>query len=114
MAVGPNGSNLASSAMQRHPVDELQRSPFDDLSHVRSIYGSGLAMRLASERQLAGQVGGRLPGMERGYGFASNCTLDILRGEDTTIDFKDFLSRSENLPVSAVEPHAAMERKLGI
>jgi hypothetical protein len=117
MEAGPNSNNLAASASQRHPVDDLQRrsSLFDDLQDVRKIYGSGLAMRLATERQMASNVGGRLPGMESAYGESSNIMLETLMGTDTKLDFGDVLSRPEHLPVARVtSPHKAMERKLGL
>ena len=58
---GPNGGNLAVQAAERHPIDALQRqgghtaggSPYRDLDFVRSVYGSGLAMEIAAERQMA-------------------------------------------------------------
>jgi Proteasome maturation factor UMP1 len=115
MEAGPNGNNLAVSASENHPVDDLQRrrSIYDDLDDVRRIYGSGLAMRLATERQMASKVGGRLPGMDNVD--SSNIMLETLLGTDTTLEFQDFLSRPEQLPVARVtSPHKAMEQKLGL
>mmetsp|Transcript_2146 Transcript_2146/g.3776 ORF Transcript_2146/g.3776 Transcript_2146/m.3776 type:complete len:131 (-) Transcript_2146:37-429(-) len=115
LETGLNGGNLAAAAVQRHPVDEMQRNPFDDLDHVRRMYGRALAMTLATERQMASQVGGLLPGMDGGYGVSSNCMLETVTGNDTKIDFSDYLSRPENLPVApTVDAHKAMERKLGL
>mmetsp|Transcript_20908 Transcript_20908/g.29057 ORF Transcript_20908/g.29057 Transcript_20908/m.29057 type:complete len:138 (-) Transcript_20908:211-624(-) len=116
MEAGPNGNNLASAATRAHPVDQLQRAEaesaggFLDLDGVRRLYGSGLAMRLATERRMASQVGGRLPGLETPE---CNAMLDTLTGNDMKIDFGDYLSRSENAPEMGVsDPHAAMARKL--
>mmetsp|Transcript_10019 Transcript_10019/g.14403 ORF Transcript_10019/g.14403 Transcript_10019/m.14403 type:complete len:132 (+) Transcript_10019:116-511(+) len=116
LETGLNANNLASAASQRHPVDDLQRTvvsnnTYGDLEDVRRIYGSGLAMRLATERQMASQVGGRLPGMEATG--ESNVMLETLMGTDTKLTFGDFMSRPENLPVASISnPHTAMEHKL--
>ena len=113
MESGPNGSNLAAQATVKHPVDNIQRSGargFLDLDGVRRLYGSGLAMRLATERQLASQAGGRLPGMPE-----SKLALDTVTGNDVMIDFGDVLGRPEDAPVAFVkDPHTAMQRKLGL
>jgi hypothetical protein len=117
MENGPNGHHFATSATQKHPVDDLQRRStlFDDLDDVRRIYGSGLAMRLATERQMASKVGGRLPGMESYSVDSSNILLETLLGTDTKLDFQDVLSRPEHLPIASVlSPHLAMEQKLGL
>lgn len=117
MESGPNGNNLAASTSQRHPVDDLQRrsSLYDDLEDVRRIYGSGLAMRLATERQMASNVGGRLPGMESAFIDSSNVMMETVMGTDTKLDFGDVLSRPENRPAAkATNPHKAMEHKLGL
>lgn len=115
METGLNGHNLATTATARHAVDDLQRRSalYDDLDDVRRIYGSGLAMRLATERQMASKVGGRLPGMESGD--SSNVLMQTLMGTDTKLDFGDVLSRPEHMPVARVNsPHVAMEYKLGL
>lgn len=117
MEEGPNSNNLASQGLQRHPVDEMQRAQqsnrFDDLEDVRRIYGSALAMRLATERQMAMNVGGRLPGMDA-LGGPSNVMFETVMGTSTYIDFADFIGRPEDMPISSVKnPHAAMETKLG-
>ena len=117
METGPNGHNFASSASQKHPVDDLQRrsTVYDDLEDVRRIYGSGLAMRLATERQMASKVGGRLPGMESVSVDSSNFLMETLMGTDTKLDFQDVLSRPEHAAVARVtSPHQAMEHKLGL
>lgn len=130
MSCGPNGTNLAARAKQPHPVDQMQRaataggaSPLD-LDAIRRLYGSGLTMRLATERRMAASVGGRLPGLDANPD--SRAMLDTLTGEDMTIDFGDFLNRAENRPVvdasfkmgngpvAEAGPHAAMEARLGL
>lgn len=113
MEAGPNGSNLAATATRNHVVDDIQRSGagrgFLDLDGVRRLYGSGLAMRLATERQLASSQK-RLPGMPE-----SNLQMDILTGDDTMLDFRDVLGRPEDAPVAYVkDAHSAMQRKLGL
>uniref|UniRef100_A0A6S9C7K7 Uncharacterized protein n=1 Tax=Ditylum brightwellii TaxID=49249 RepID=A0A6S9C7K7_9STRA len=127
MSVGPNGDNLASSAVQSHPIDRMQRSGAStssfDLDSIRRLYGSGLAMRLATERHHASNVGGRLPGMDATPN--SNAMMDTITGDDITIDFQDFLNMPANRPESTIMasgnggggaidigPHAAMEAKL--
>lgn len=117
MDTGPTGNNFATATTQRHHVDDLQRrsAVYDDLEDVRRIYGSGLAMRLATERQMASKVGGRLPGMESATVDSSNVMMETLLGTDTKLDFGDVLSRPEHLPVARVNsPHVAMEQKLGL
>mmetsp|Transcript_5386 Transcript_5386/g.7398 ORF Transcript_5386/g.7398 Transcript_5386/m.7398 type:complete len:149 (-) Transcript_5386:83-529(-) len=129
MAAGPNGDNLASSAMQMHPIDRMQRSGGSssgfDLDSIRRLYGSGLAMRLATERHNASNVGGRLPGMDATQN--SNAMIDTITGDDMTINFEDFLFVPGDRPESTIMagngaggstaavqigPHAAMEAKL--
>jgi proteasome maturation protein len=117
MDVGPNGTNLSSSAKQRHPVDTLQQQQgasfrgFLDLDGVRRLYGSGLAMKLATERSMAQANGGRLPGMEQN----SNLLLDTVTGRDVTLGFEDVLNIPEESPVARIRsPQTAMESKLGL
>ena len=114
METGPNGNNLAATATRRHFVDDIQRSSsskergFLDLDGVRRLYGSGLAMCLATERQIHSNNGGRLPGMPE-----SNLALDTVMGNHTTLDFADVMGRLENAPVTTVQdPHSAMQRKM--
>ncbi|KAL3803415.1 hypothetical protein ACHAW5_001913 [Stephanodiscus triporus] len=122
MSNGLNSSNLAALAMQRHPIDRMQRanggngateSPLD-LDAVRRLYGSGLAMRLATERRLASNVGGRLPGMDAHPD--SRAMYETLTGDDLTIGFGDFLNVRRNRPEGGVGeervPHDAMESRL--
>jgi len=80
-----------------------------DLDMIRSIYGSGLAMRLATERRMACQVGGRILGSHE-----SQVMYETVTGMDTTLDFSDFLGRpSDNPEGNALETaHTWMERKL--
>jgi len=126
MLCGPNGGNLAAQSKKIHPVDYLQRvavsSASLDLDAVRRIYGSGLAMRLATERSLASRVGGRLPGMDAHPD--SNAMLDTLTGSDLTIGFEDILNVVQTRPESStkttstssinIDPHTSMEAHLGI
>mmetsp|Transcript_3701 Transcript_3701/g.5541 ORF Transcript_3701/g.5541 Transcript_3701/m.5541 type:complete len:134 (+) Transcript_3701:145-546(+) len=112
MMVGVNGDNLACSAVTLHPVDRMQKTGSSsrlDLDMIRSIYGSGLAMRLATERRMACQVGGRILGSHE-----SQVMYETVTGMDTTLDFSDFLGRpSDNPEGNALETaHTWMERKL--
>jgi hypothetical protein len=88
-----------------------------DLDAVRRLYGSALAMRLTTERQHARSVGGRLPGMDAAPD--SNVLFETLTGNDTMIDFGDFLNTRDQRVTSSVLDakggvHAAMEAKLGL
>eukprot|EP00579_Thalassiosira_antarctica_P019360 CAMPEP_0201953972 /NCGR_PEP_ID=MMETSP0904-20121228/2123_1 /ASSEMBLY_ACC=CAM_ASM_000553 /TAXON_ID=420261 /ORGANISM="Thalassiosira antarctica, Strain CCMP982" /LENGTH=145 /DNA_ID=CAMNT_0048497915 /DNA_START=54 /DNA_END=491 /DNA_ORIENTATION=- len=128
LSTGLNASNLAAQAMQRHPIDRMQRanagsgatdSPLD-LDAIRRLYGSGLAMRLATERQMALKVGGRLPGLDAHPD--SRAMYETLTGDDTSIGFGDFLNLKMNRPEGGAfgggagqeVPHAAMESRLGL
>jgi hypothetical protein len=95
-----------------------------DLEKVRNIYGSGLAMRLATERRMASQVGGRLMGQHGGGGqfTDSNAMLETVARTDTTLDFGDVFSRPFDNPNLAIgvnggkyeNPHIFMEHKLNL
>jgi hypothetical protein len=110
MQVGPNGNNLAAAAASRHPVDQLQQQMrmHSGVEYARHMYGTGLAMRLATEQKMA---------MESTRGAAgipqSNMYADIVSGNDTKLDFADFLSLPEYRPdVGKENPHAVMEHQL--
>ena len=93
-------------------VGDTAASPFGNLEFVRQVYGSGLAMRLATEQKMARDhhVMGRAPGLE-----TSNLLGEIFSGRDTTMDFSDYLSLPENRPtLPMVNPHSVMERHLGM
>ena len=114
MEVGPNGNDLASQAVARHPVDDLQRhlvaNPFQNMEYVRSVYGSGLAMRLATEQKIAMEqerAGTNLP--------SANMYREICSGQDVQLDFGDFLSLPEYRPdAKKVNHHRIMESQLGM
>jgi len=125
MEVGANGNNLATSAMRRHPIEELQqrqasqRVSFlgtDEEEEVRRLYGSGFAMKLATERRMANEMGtvGSIAG---GIPSTTNLMHDILTGNDQQIGFNDTLGLPEYRPVMNKvhdDPHLMMERKLGM
>lgn len=76
-------------------------------------------MRLVTERKLASDVGGRLPGMDAHPD--SNVMLDTLIGNDLNIGFGDFLNLKSdradigrNSAQDKVMVHNAMEAKLGL
>ncbi len=90
-----------------------------DIDAVRRLYGSALAMRLVTERKLASNVGGRLPGMDSSPD--SNVMLDTLTGNDLNIDFGDYLNikadRADvgrNVAQDKDMIHSTMEAKLGL
>jgi Proteasome maturation factor UMP1 len=118
MLNGPNGNNLAARAKARHPVDDLQRSMQNSnnfssskLEYVRHVYGSGLAMRLATEHKIAMQQELETPPAL----MTSNLYRETVTGNNITIDFTDFLGLPQNQPNLAKEdPHAILERRLGM
>lgn len=107
-----NCGNLSVAVAERHPIDVLQRSgsvtnPYQDLNFVRSIYGSGLAMEMAAERQIAFRE--KAMGMSQIGGLFE----DIVLGSDTKLLVTDFMSLPENrpeLPKSVF--HVSLERHL--
>lgn len=118
MEAGPNGNNLAAAASARHPVDHFQQvttqapGQHRDLSFARHVYGTGLAMQLAFEQKMAGreQISRTAPGIPSAglYG-------DVVTGNDTSIDFRDYLTLPENQPeLRKDSPHIDMERQLGM
>mmetsp|Transcript_25217 Transcript_25217/g.62139 ORF Transcript_25217/g.62139 Transcript_25217/m.62139 type:complete len:139 (-) Transcript_25217:79-495(-) len=122
MSSGANGNNLQAAARQRHPVEELQRQQATqkvsffgttEEEEVRRMYGAGMAMRMATERRMAAEMGGRgVAGLP-----SSNMMLDILTGNDMKLGFEDTLNLPDYRPIFSKhqeDPHAAMERKLGM
>jgi proteasome maturation protein len=114
-----------------HPVQVLQTQADYawnlKLDTVRRTYGSHLAMRLATEKQILSRSR-RLPGLE-----SSNIALATVLGEDESIDYKDFLNGTNFPPVSIlfllirlfivpsmrpnipkIEVHSQMEIQLGL
>ena len=113
MQVGPNGLSLSAAA--RHPVEELQRATpagqFHDLQFVRHVYGSGLAMRLATEQKIAKQQ--QMATMRRSQRAA--LYGEIVTGQDTKMEFADFLSHPAYRPdIPQPNKHLAMEHQLGM
>jgi Proteasome maturation factor UMP1 len=124
METGANGTNLASAATARHPVDLLQRQtvgmhPYRNIGFARHVYGSGLAMVLATEQKIANdeRQQNQLIGLYRG-GAASGYNSvygDIVTGQDVNIEFTDYLSMPEYQPdLPKQSPHSNMERALGM
>lgn len=84
-------NSLESEQNQQHPVAQLQKSCVtnewnEKLDHARRQYGSHMAMRLATEKQLFNR-NHRLPGLQH-----SSISTDILMGKEFTIDFMDVLN----------------------
>jgi len=76
-------------------------------------------MRLATERQMALKVGGRLPGMDANPD--SRAMYETLTGDDMSIGFGDFLNLKKNRAeggefggAADEVPHTAMESRLGL
>ena len=109
-AIELGGRNLAVEAAARHPVDVIQRSqdtenPFQDLSFLRATYGSGFAMGIAMERQIAAK--------EMKW-HNNSMYADILSGHDTTLQFDDVLGLPDNrpeLPQGVLHPLMAEQLK---
>ena len=88
----------------------------DEEEEVRRLYGSGFAMKLATERRMAGEFGS-INSIGGGIPSSTNLMSDILSGRDQTIGFEDTLGLPENRPLFnkvQEDPHMAMERKLGL
>ena len=87
----------------------------DEEEEVRRLYGSGFAMKLATERRIAnqmtvGSIGGGIPS-------SNNVMSDILSGRDMQIGFEDTLGLPEFRPMmnkTHEDPHTVMETKLGM
>jgi hypothetical protein len=87
----------------------------DEEEEVRRLYGSGFAMKLATERRIAnqmtvGSIGGGIPS-------SNNVMSDILSGRDMQVGFEDTLGLPEFRPTMNKiheDPHTVMERKLGM
>mmetsp|Transcript_38865 Transcript_38865/g.94099 ORF Transcript_38865/g.94099 Transcript_38865/m.94099 type:complete len:147 (+) Transcript_38865:146-586(+) len=128
MDAGANAGNLAAAALKRHPMEEqqqrnaMQRVSFvetNEEEEIRRLYGSGFAMKLATERRLAQNmmagsisVGG---GTVLSNASTSNLMTDILTGRDQRIGFEDTLGLPEFRPTfnrAQEDPHLAMEQTL--
>ena len=109
-------NSLDYGAKATHPMDPMGsagKREHDEwiakLDNVRRMYGSHMAMRLATERETF-RGNNRMPGLR-----SSSIHHDILMGTDTQIDFKDYLNdpmtRTEglSLPIQDI-----MEAKLNI
>ena len=84
----------------------------DEEEEVRRLYGSGFAMKLATERRMANEIGGSIGG---GIPSSSNMMNDILSGRDQSIGFEDTLGLPEYRPLfnkAQEDPHLSMERQL--
>ena len=105
--------SLQHESIQRHPV-EIQQVRADKewnskLDSVRRIHGSALAMRLAGERQMFSEAH-RIPGLK-----SSKIALETLMGEDSTIQFSDFLNDPNMRPEKSRVPlHDQLEAKLNM
>jgi len=104
---------------QTYQIKASQRVSFvgtDEEEEVRRLYGSGFAMKLATERRMANEMGtvGSIAG---GIPSTTNLMHDISCGKDQQIGFNDTLGLPEYRPVMNKvhdDPHMMMERKLGM
>lgn len=81
----------------------------DEEEEARRLYGSGFAMQLATERRMDLTSAAGIP--------TSNLMQDILTGNDMKLGFEDTLNLPQHRPIFAKhqeDPHAMMERKLGM
>ena len=108
-------SSLESAyGVTAHPLKKIVGSftdaqHSDKLNETRRIYGSHMAMRLATEKAVFGRPR-RMVGLE-----SSSIGRDTLLGEDLQIGFENFLDQPKNredLPKLTI--HSQMEAKLGI
>lgn len=97
IAAGPSDlmrhgfSSLEAKLNAPHPVQEIEsRAEALDmrakLKRVRAIYGSHMAMRIATEKAVFSRPR-RLPGLHQ-----SSAGLDIVMGRENTIEFSDYLN----------------------
>jgi proteasome maturation protein len=90
-------SSLEAKMNAPHPVQTIETRASDvdlreKLLRVRSIYGSHLAMRIATEKEMFSRPR-RLPGLP-----SSRASLDIVMGTENRIEFSDFLNDPKNRP----------------
>eukprot|EP00532_Pseudo-nitzschia_australis_P007611 CAMPEP_0168178974 /NCGR_PEP_ID=MMETSP0139_2-20121125/9513_1 /TAXON_ID=44445 /ORGANISM="Pseudo-nitzschia australis, Strain 10249 10 AB" /LENGTH=187 /DNA_ID=CAMNT_0008098607 /DNA_START=80 /DNA_END=643 /DNA_ORIENTATION=+ len=113
-----NYDNNRNRIHERTHCSAAQRISFmgtDEEEEVRRLYGSGFAMKLATERRIGnqttiGSIGGGIPS-------SNNVMGDILSGRDMQIGFEDTLGVHEFRPTinkMHEDPHMVMERKLGM
>jgi hypothetical protein len=115
MSSGLNANRLDAAAASKHPVHSMQlslrtanqcNSPYHDLVHVRHVYGSALAMRLATERAVANsqfqQLKAYRPGAGGGGG-SSTLYGEIVSGTDVDLQFEDYLGVPQDRPDFALE-----------
>uniref|UniRef100_A0A1B6KIQ1 Proteasome maturation protein n=1 Tax=Graphocephala atropunctata TaxID=36148 RepID=A0A1B6KIQ1_9HEMI len=95
-----------------HPLEESERNyaamqDATQMTVLRNTQGLHAPLRLTMERRAAQQVG-RLPFLP-----SSNLQLEVLRGDDVTLDFNDVLN-TPDFKESLYMPHAVIERNLGL
>ncbi|RUP50483.1 proteasome maturation factor UMP1 [Jimgerdemannia flammicorona] len=104
--------SIQSEVLPGHPLEQRlkhwQETQYQlKLSMYRNLYGIHAPVRHLMERSIVSKVQ-RLPVLP-----SSNLGLEILTGQDETIDFEDFLNTPEN-STDMLDVHAAMEHKLGM
>ena len=93
--------SLETDLSAKHPIQSMQKANnsgwVSKLDTVRKIYGSHLAMQLATERETFSRMR-RLPGLE-----SSNIALQTMMGTDESIDFCDFLNGEKHNIVRIID-----------
>ena len=110
--------NIKTNNLTANAGNGSTQSPLD-LDAIRRLYGSGLAMQLATERQMALKVGGRLPGLDANPD--SRAMYETLTGDDISLSFGDYMNLKKNRAggngfggAADEVPHNAVESKLGL
>ena len=109
-------ASLEADARPAHPVQVIQAKAKKTewamrLDTVERLYGSAAAMRLNCEKEAVSKQL-RLPGLP-----SSMLGLETVMGQDTDLDFSDYLNLPTDAPeaaVSSFQVHSAMEMKLGL
>lgn len=95
-----------------HPVEKIQKTHAEvqqnlEFTSYKHIYGGHYPVLMKMQENHLREVG-RAPHLE-----SSRIALEIFRGDDVDIDFNDVLGDNES-GFGQLDPHVAMERKLGI
>lgn len=78
--------SLESERIQNYSIDNHRSQSYIKINKISRIYGSAVAMRIATEDELFGRIR-RLPGLQ-----SSSVVHQTVLGCDGTIDFSDYLN----------------------
>ncbi|KAG5683096.1 putative Proteasome maturation factor UMP1 [Polypedilum vanderplanki] len=111
-SMGPNDKDVMAQLNISHPLQASElKYPAQQLSLnsqiIRNVHGIGAQLKYMMEINAASKVG-RLPFLP-----SSNLSRDVLLGNDEMITPFDIYGSSE-FSEKMVQPHAVMEKKLGI